>query len=65
LAWKIELTELVFKQLKKIGHSEAKLIIHYLRNRIEPLDDPRQIGQDNELIVLVVRVGHRKGVYEK
>jgi len=89
LAWKIELTELVLKQLKKLGHSEAKRITHYLRNRIEPLDDPRQLGKplkgelsnlwryrvgdyrlicelkDNELIVLVVRVGHRKGIYEK
>lgn len=89
MAWKIELTELVLKQLKKLGHSEAKRIIHYLRKRIEPLDDPRQLGKplkgelsnlwryrvghyrlicelkDNELIVLVVRVGHRKGVYER
>ncbi|MFT6654131.1 MAG: mRNA interferase RelE/StbE [Marinomonas primoryensis] len=89
LAWKIELTELVLKQLKKMGQGEAKRITQYLRKRIEPLDDPRQLGkplkgelsnlwryrvgdyrlickiQDNELIVLVVRVGHRKGVYEK
>jgi len=72
-----------------MGHSEAKRITHYLRKRIEPLDDPRQLGKpltgnlstlwryrvgdyrlicelkENELIVLVVRVGHRKGIYEK
>jgi len=89
LAWKIELTELAIKQLKKMGHNEAKRITHYLRKRIEPLDDPRQLGKpltgnlstlwryrvgdyrlicelkENELIVLVVRVGHRKGIYEK
>jgi len=89
LAWKIELTELAVKQLKKMGHSEAKRITHYLRKRIEPLEDPRLLGKalkgnlstlwryrvgdyrlicelkENELIVLVVRVGHRKGVYEK
>ena len=89
LAWKIELTELALKQLKKLDHSEAKRITHYLRKQIEPLDDPRQLGKtlkgdlsnlwryrvgdyrlicelkDNELTVLVIRVGHRKAVYEK
>ena len=89
LAWKIELTELALKQLKKIGHSEAKRITHYLRTRIEPLDDPKALGKllkgdlsnlwryrvgdyrliceinGNELIVLVVRIGHRKGIYDK
>jgi len=87
LAWKIELTEVAVKQLKKMGHSEAKRITQYLRKRIEPLEDPRLLGKalkgelsnlwryrvgdyrlicelkENELIVLVVRVGHRKGIY--
>lgn len=89
MALKVELTELALKQLKKIGHSEARRITQYLRKRIEPLDDPRMLGkplkgdlsslwryrvgdyrliceiQEGELVVLVVRVGHRKGVYEK
>jgi len=89
LAWKIEVTELALKQLKKIGHSEAKRITQYLRKRIGTLEDPRQLGKalkgdlsnlwryrvgdyrlicelkESELIVLVVRVGHRKGIYEK
>ena len=87
MAWKIELTEVAVKQLKKMGHSEAKRITQYLRKRIEPLEDPRLLGKalkgelsnlwryrvgdyrllcelkENELIVLVVRVGHRKGIY--
>jgi len=45
LAWKIELTELAVKQLKKMGHSEAKRITQYLRKRIEPLEDPRLLGK--------------------
>jgi len=89
LAWKIEVTELALKQLKKIGHSEAKRITQHLRKRIGTLEDPRQLGKalkgdlsnlwryrvgdyrlicelkESELIVLVVRVGHRKGIYEK
>jgi len=89
LAWKIELTEVAVKQLKKMDPSEANGITQYLRKRIEPLEDPRLLGKalkaqlptlwryrvgdyrlicelkENELIVLVVRVGHRKGIYEK
>ncbi len=89
MAWKVEVTELALKQLKKMGHSEARMITEYLRKGIEPLDNPRQLGKpltkelsdlwryrvgdyrliceirENELIVLVVRVGHGKGVYEK
>ncbi len=72
-----------------MGQSEGRMITQYLRKRIEPLDDPRQLGKslkgelsnlwryrvgdyrliceinENELIVLVVRVGHRKGIYGK
>ncbi|MGB1187598.1 MAG: type II toxin-antitoxin system RelE family toxin [Cycloclasticus pugetii] len=89
MAWKVEVTELALKQLKKMGQSEGRMITQYLRKRIEPLDDPRQLGKslkgelsnlwryrvgdyrliceinENELIVLVVRVGHRKGIYGK
>jgi len=44
LAWQIELTAEAEKQLKKIDHSEAKRIKDYLRNKVEQLDDPRQLG---------------------
>jgi mRNA interferase RelE/StbE len=87
LAWRIELTDKARKQLKKIGRTEAKRIRDYLRQRIEPMDDPRQLGKalkgqlselwryqvgdyrlvcelrDEVLVVLVVRIGHRKEVY--
>ena len=79
MAWRIELTDEAVKQLKKIGHADAK--------RIQPLEDPRQLGkpltgqlgelwryrvgnyrliasiEDDEIRVLVVRIGHRSKVY--
>jgi len=45
VSWKVELTEQALKQLKKIGHSEAKRITHYLRKRVQPLDNPRHLGE--------------------
>ncbi len=87
MAWRIELTGEARRQLKKVGHAEAKRIRNYLRQRVEPLDDPRLIGkplkgqfsdlwryrvgdhriicelQDEVLVVLVIRIGHRGKVY--
>ncbi len=87
LAWQIEFTAEAEKQLKKIDHSEARRIKDYLRQKIEQLDDPRQLGspltgtlsklwryrvgnyrlicdlQDDTLIILLVRIGHRKNIY--
>jgi mRNA interferase RelE/StbE len=87
LAWRIEFTGEARKQLGKIGHAEAKRIRNYLRQRIEPLDDPRQLGKalkghltnlwryrigdfrliceilDEVLVVLIVRIGHRREIY--
>ncbi len=87
MAWRIEFTGEARKQLKKIGHTQAKRIRDFLRQRIEPLDDPRQMGKplkgrllnlwryrvgdyrlvcelhDNVLVVLIVRIGHRKEIY--
>lgn len=87
MAWRIEITDEARKQLKKLGHAEAKRIRDYLRHRVEPLDNPRQLGKslkgelselwryrvgdyrlicelrDETLVVLVVRIGHRKQIY--
>ncbi|MGC9456803.1 MAG: type II toxin-antitoxin system RelE family toxin [Halothiobacillaceae bacterium] len=87
MAWRIEFTDEAVKQLKKIGHEDAKRIRDYLRGRIQPLQDPRQLGkpltgqlgelwryrvgsyrliasiEDDEIRVLVVRIGHRSKVY--
>ena len=45
MAWRIELTDEAVKQLKAIGHTDAQRIRNFLRRRIQPLDDPRQIGK--------------------
>jgi mRNA interferase RelE/StbE len=45
LAWEIEITERAARQIKKLGASEAKRIRDYLRNRVAPLDHPRQLGK--------------------
>ena len=45
MAWRIELTDDTLKQLKKIGHADAKRIRDFLRHRLQPLEDPRQIGK--------------------
>ena len=45
MAWRIELTGEARKQLGKIGHRDAQRIRNYLRQRIEPLDDPRRLGK--------------------
>lgn len=87
MAWAIELSASARKQLKKLDHAEAKRITGYLRQRVEPLDNPRDLGKalagelgnlwcypigdyriicelhDATLVVLVVRIGHRKDVY--
>ena len=44
MVWRIELTESAKKQLSKIGKSEAKRITAYLHNKIQTLDNPRQLG---------------------
>ncbi|MGO2262290.1 type II toxin-antitoxin system RelE family toxin [Halomonas sp.] len=36
MGWKIELTGAAHKQLKKLGHVEAKRIRDYLRERVQP-----------------------------
>ena len=44
MAWTIELSDSAAKQLSKIGRPEAKRITAFLRDRLAPLDDPRQLG---------------------
>ena len=44
MAWQIDLSDTAKKQLSKIGKSEAKRIVRFLRERLEPMDDPRQLG---------------------
>ena len=87
MAWRIELADDAIKQLKKMGHMDAKRIRDYLRSRVQPLEDPQQLGkpltgqlselwryrvgdyriiasiEDEEVRILVIRVGHRRDIY--
>ena len=45
MAWTVQINDNALKQLGKLGKSEAKRFRDYLRDLIEPLPDPRQLGQ--------------------
>ena len=88
MAWKIELSAQVDRELGKLGPHQSKRILKFLHERVAPLDNPRSIGQalhgselgefwkyrvgdyrlickieDNRLLILVLRVGHRREIY--
>lgn len=88
MAWKIELSAQVDRDLAKLDPPQTKRILKFLRERVAPLDNPRSIGQalqgsrlgefwkyrvgdyrlickleDDRLLILVLRVGHRKEIY--
>ena len=44
MAWRIEFLPAAEKELAKLGRTEAKRILETLKDRIAPLDDPRQLG---------------------
>ncbi|MPZ33131.1 MAG: type II toxin-antitoxin system mRNA interferase toxin, RelE/StbE family [Rhodospirillales bacterium] len=45
MAWKIELSGLAQRNLKKLDRQVAKRILAFLHGRLARLDDPRSIGQ--------------------
>jgi mRNA interferase RelE/StbE len=88
MAWKIELSAQVNRDLAKLDPPQTKRILKFLQERVAPLDNPRSIGQalhgsrlgefwkyrvgdyrlickieDTRLLILVLRVGHRKEIY--
>lgn len=88
MAWKIELSAQVDRDLAKLDPPQTKRILEFLRERVAPLDNPRSIGQalqgsrlgefwkyrvgdyrlickleDDRLLILVLRVGHRKEIH--
>jgi mRNA interferase RelE/StbE len=88
MAWKIELSAQVDRDLAKMDPQQSKRILKFLHDRIATLDNPRSIGQalqgsrlgefwkyrvgdyrlickieDNRLLILVLRVGHRREIY--
>jgi mRNA interferase RelE/StbE len=88
MAYNVELSAEVDRELGKLDAHQAKRILKFLYERVANLGDPRSIGQalqssrlgefwkyrvgdyrlickieDDRLIVLVLRVGHRKEIY--
>jgi mRNA interferase RelE/StbE len=45
MAWRIELSGLAQRNLKKLDRQVAKRILVFLHGRLARLDDPRSIGQ--------------------
>jgi mRNA interferase RelE/StbE len=88
MAYSVELSAEVDRELGKLDAQQAKRILKFLHERVARLDDPRSIGkalqgsrlgefwkyrvgdyrlickiEDTRLVVLVLRVGHRKEIY--
>ncbi len=45
MAWKIELSAQVVRELDKLDAQQSKRILKFLHERLAPLDNPRTIGQ--------------------
>ena len=45
MAWRIEITGAALRDLEKLDQSEAKRILAFLRQRLQPQADPRQLGK--------------------
>jgi len=90
MAFRIELSADVVKQLKKLDKDTRERLIRFLKDRVQSLEDPRAIGEalrggtlgelwryrvgdyriicrieDDRVLVLVLRIGHRSDVYKK
>ena len=89
MAWKVEISRPAQKQLDDLDITLSRRIVKFLRQRVEKLDDPCQIGdplkgplrdywryrvgdhrvvcllEHDRLVVLVLRVGHRREVYKR
>jgi mRNA interferase RelE/StbE len=89
MAWKVDLSPTARKQLKQLDKTVSRRILKFINERLDKLDDPRQIGtrlqgtlsefwkyrvgdyrlicslEDERLVVLVLRIGHRKEIYKR
>ena len=87
MAWSIRFDPRAERELARLDRQLHVRVVRFLRERIAPLADPRELGealtgplrsfwkyrvghyrvivdlQDKELVILVVRIGHRGSVY--
>jgi mRNA interferase RelE/StbE len=45
MAWSVELSPTALKQLHKLDQSVSRRVLRFLHQRLEKLDNPRQIGE--------------------
>jgi mRNA interferase RelE/StbE len=89
MAWNLEISPPAKRQLDKLDKAVARRISKFLYERVQQLDDPRQIGErlqgtlsefwryrvgdyriicsleQDRLVVLVLRIGHRREIYSR
>lgn len=89
MAWKVEISPTAQKQLGQLDKPVGRRVLKFLHERVERLDDPRQIGEllqgtlsgfwryrvgdyriictleHERLVVLVLRIGHRREIYKR
>ena len=89
MAWSIKFDPRAERELAKLDRQVQVRILRFLRERIAPLDDPRELGealsgplrffwkyrvghyrviadlQREQLVILVVRIGHRGSIYRE
>ena len=89
MAWTVSLSATAQEQVDDLDKPIARRILKFLYERVERLDDPRQIGEPlqgpvrqlwryrvgdhrlictfehDRLLVLVLRIGHRREVYRQ
>ena len=71
MAWTLRISETARRQFKKLDRSTAQTLLRYLNRLLLEAENPRQRGkgltanriQDDELLVLVLQVAHRRDVY--
>jgi len=87
LAWSIRFDPRAERELARLDRQVQIRILRFLRERIAPLADPRELGealtgplrsfwkyrvghyrvivdlQHEELVILIVRIGHRGSIY--
>lgn len=45
MAWRIELADSAIRDIERLGKADAQRVLAFLRERVAPLDDPRQRGK--------------------
>ena len=90
MGWRIEFEPRALKELEAQDRPVQRRLLAFLRDRVAPLADPRELGEalrgpelrrlwkyrvgdwrlvcdirDRQVTILVVRLGHRREVYER